>query len=52
MLMIIYHTLKQGTSYRDLGAGYFDNPNRDAVARGAIKQLEALGYKVTLEQAA
>jgi len=52
ILVIIYHMLKERTAYQDLGADYFDKLNHDAVARRAIKRLEALGYKVTLEQAA
>ena len=52
ILVIIYHMLKEGTAYQDLGADYFDKLNHDAVARRAIKRLEALGYKVTLEEAA
>jgi hypothetical protein len=52
MLAIIYHMLKEGTVYQDMGSKYFDELNRDAVARRAIKRLEALGYKVTVEAAA
>jgi len=52
ILVIIYHMLEEGTAYQDLGRDYFDRLNHDAVARRAIKRLEALGYKVTLEQAA
>ncbi|MEW6229959.1 MAG: hypothetical protein AB1700_18030 [Bacillota bacterium] len=43
---------KEGTAYQDLGADYFDKLNHDAVARRAIKRLETLGYKVTLEKVA
>ncbi|MGE5573605.1 MAG: IS110 family transposase [Bacteroidota bacterium] len=43
--------LKRDTAYQDLGANHIDKLNHDAVGRRAIKRLEALGYKVTLEQA-
>lgn len=36
-------------SYLDLGANYFDQQERQKVERQAIKRLERLGYKVTLE---
>ena len=49
ILIIIYHILKEHTTYRDLGADHFDKLNQDAAARRAIKKLEALGYTVTLE---
>lgn len=52
ILVIIYHMLKEGTAYQDLGVNYFDRLNRDAVARRVVKRLEALGYKVTLEEPA
>jgi len=52
IIVIIYHMLKEGTAYRDLGRDCFDKLNHDAVARRAIKRLETLGYKVTLEEVA
>ena len=52
ILVIIYHMLKEGTAYQDLGRDYFDRLNRDAVARRAVRRLEELGYKVILEEAA
>jgi len=51
LLIIIYHMLKDGTRYRDLGANYYDKLNEQAVVKRAVKRLEALGYKVTVEQA-
>jgi len=45
--------LTENTAYRDLGADYFtrrtDHP--DARKRRLIRELEALGHKVTLEPA-
>jgi hypothetical protein len=52
MIVIIYHMLREGTAYQDLGSNHFDELNRNATVRRAVKRLEALGYKVTLEEAA
>jgi len=49
ILVIIYHMLKNGTAYRDLGANHFDKVNEQAVVKRTVKRLEKLGYKVTLE---
>ncbi len=49
ILVIAYHLLRDGTTYRDLGAAYFDERDREAVARRAVKRL---GYKVSVEPAA
>jgi transposase len=54
MLVIIWHLLADPeTCYIDLGSDFYDtriNPERRK--RNHIRQLEALGYKVTLESAA
>jgi transposase len=54
ILVITWHLLSDpDTSYTDLGSGFYDqriNPERRK--RAHIHQLEALGYKVTLEPAA
>jgi transposase len=53
-LVIVWHLLSDpGTHYTDLGSDFYDrrtNPERRK--RAHIHQLEALGYKVTLEPAA
>jgi transposase len=51
ILVIIYHLLRDGTSYQDLGANYFDERDRLATVRRAVRRIERLGYKVTLEAA-
>ncbi len=51
ILGIIYHLLKRGTTYQELGSGYFDERDRHAVERRLVRRLEALGNKVTLEPA-
>lgn len=45
----MYHMLKTGTIYQDLGPTHFDRLHQAAIARRAVKRLEALGYKVSLE---
>jgi transposase len=54
MLVIIWHLLSDTDArYADLGSSFYDtriNPERRK--RNHIRQLEALGYKVTLEPAA
>jgi transposase len=51
ILGIIYHLLNRGTTYQELGGGYFDERDRHAVQRRLVRRLEALGNKVTLEPA-
>ncbi|HZA83859.1 MAG TPA: transposase [Actinomycetes bacterium] len=54
ILVIVWHLLADPTArFHDLGAGFYDTrigPER--AKRNHIRQLEALGYKVTLEPAA
>jgi len=47
-LVIVYHLLAEGTTYRELGAGYFDRLDADRAARKLVYRLEQLGHKVTL----
>lgn len=51
ILEIAYYVLRDGVSYQELGADYFDRRDRDRSTRRHVKQLEALGFKVTLEAA-
>ena len=50
--IIAYHLLSRDATCQDLGTNYFDERARRAVERRAIRRLEALGFKVTLEPAA
>jgi len=54
LVVIIWHVLAETTAYRDLGSDYFtrriDNP--EARKRRLVRELEALGHKVTIEPAA
>ena len=51
ILEISYYLLRDHATYRELGADYFDRRDRDRTLRRNVKQLEALGFKVTLEAA-
>ena len=51
-LEIAYYILRDATTYQELGADYFARRDRDRTLRRSVKQLEALGYRVTLEEAA
>lgn len=52
ILVTIYHMLKNGSSYHDLGINYFNEINRQATVKRSVKRLESMGYKVTIEPAA
>ena len=46
--MIIYHLLRDQTTYHELGATYFDERERQSTERRLVRRLEALGNTVTL----
>lgn len=52
ILEIAFYVMRDGVTYQELGADYFDRRDRERTTRRHIKQLEALGFKVTLETAA
>lgn len=52
ILEIAYYIMRDGVTYQELGAGYFERRNRDRATRRHVKQLESLGYRVTLDDAA
>ena len=52
ILEIAYYIMRDGVTYQELGADYFDRRHRDRAIRRHVRQLEALGYRVTLEQPA
>ncbi len=49
ILITVYHLIKDGTTFFDLGGNYFDQRNQEAVKRQAMHRLERLGFKVILE---
>jgi transposase len=54
ILVIVWYLLSDPeVGFHDLGSGYYDSRiNPEHKKRNHIRQLEALGYKVTLEPAA
>jgi transposase len=48
ILTAAWHMLTTGEIYNDLGGDYFIRQNPDRTTRRLIRQLEALGHKVTL----
>jgi transposase len=51
ILKTVYHILKAGRSYQDLGGSYFDRLDPQRLTRYLVRRLERLGLKVTLEPA-
>ncbi len=49
MLVVIYHLIKDGTVYQDLGPKHFDELDRKRATRRAVHRLESLGYEVSLQ---
>jgi transposase len=48
ILVIISHLLRDGTVDEDLGPHYFVQRDRQAAERRLVRQLERVGYSVTL----
>jgi transposase len=48
LLTVIYHVLKNGVEYRDLGPDYFTRLEPERLRRYLVKRLQTLGYDVTL----
>jgi transposase len=51
LLKVIYHILKTGEHYRELGAAYYHTAAPHRTARRLTKRLERLGFTVTLSPA-
>ena len=49
ILTAIYHMLKNGTLYQDLGTSYFDNRAKDKQALRLIDRLKNLGFEVQIK---
>ena len=52
MLVAIYHMLRDGAHFLDLGPAHWDDHHRESVAQRSVRRLEQLGYRVTIESAA
>jgi transposase len=50
-LTVIYHMLKTGSTYKDLGGDYFDKLNQKRLVPYFLKRLTDLGYQVSLKAA-
>ena len=48
LLVVIYHVLKTGKPYVELGVDYFDQLDATRIERHHVRRLEQLGYNVTL----
>ena len=45
MLVAIYHVLKDGVVFEDLGAGYYNQFNKERKINSYLKKLKALGWE-------
>ena len=45
MLVAIYHILKDGVVFKDLGADYYNQFNKERKINGYLKKLKALGWE-------
>lgn len=45
MLVAIYHILKDGVAYQDLGANYYNQFNKERKITAYLKKLKALGWE-------
>ena len=51
VLVILYHMLREGKPYNDLGPDYFERLEATHIERYHVRRLEQLGYTVTLTPA-
>ena len=49
--VILYHVIKSRQPFVDVGHRYFEERDETAITRRAVRQLERLGHKVTLQTA-
>lgn len=52
ILEIAYDVMHDDVTYHELGADYFDRRHAEHATRRHVRQLEALGFRVTIEKAA
>jgi transposase len=48
MLTIIFHIVRDGSVYMELGGNYYDRRKKPKVTRKLVERLQRLGYYVTL----
>jgi hypothetical protein len=46
---MIFHVLRDRTTYRELGPNYFDQLDTARLTRALVRPLERLGHQVTLQ---
>jgi transposase len=49
LLTIIFHIIRDGGAYQELGATHYDQQNKQKTTRRLIERLQRLGYVVTLK---
>lgn len=49
ILIAAYEMLRQNADYRDLGAEYLDQLSKTSIKKRAVRRLESMGFKVTLQ---
>ena len=49
--VILHHVIKHGQHFMDLGHNYFVERDQEGLTRRAVRRLESLGHKVTLQSA-
>ena len=52
LLEIAFYIMRDGVDYQELGADYFDRRHAQRAVRRHVRQLESLGFRVTIEKAA
>ncbi len=52
ILVMIYHLLRDGGAYQDLGGNYFDERDQQVIQKRLVRRLERMGYQVELKQMA
>ena len=45
MLIAIYHILKDGVTFKDLGANYYNQFNKERKINAYLKRLKVLGWE-------
>ncbi len=51
MLIAIYHILKDGVVFKDLGADYYNQFNKERKINAYLKKLKTLGWKAPVAAA-
>jgi transposase len=49
LLTVIFHIVRDGGVYKELGANYYDQRQKPQTVRRLVERLQKLGYEVTLQ---